>query len=142
MGRRTLSCLQVEGLLAWIGRDAGQPELFLAHIDRIGDAMPAEWIEEGGPWTSADEAVSWARDRAEQVVVTYGYADETVFSAGSVPYTEESLPQWPPDPETRGRIDAAVRAANAFPPPPAPGQISVGMPGLHDSRMAEGGPTA
>jgi hypothetical protein len=69
---------------------------------------------EEGAWPTVDEALAWARQRASRVQLTYGFSDESVFSAGTEPLPR--LPAWPPPRYVRESIDSAVeRAVNSSP---------------------------
>lgn len=95
---------------AFVGRDPGSIS-FAGYVVRIEDDRV---VEQGGPWESVDDALMWARSRAEQVVLTYGTKGDTIYSAGDVYFDGgrgEGLPAWPPPVEVREAMDDAVRAA-------------------------------
>jgi hypothetical protein len=78
--------------------DQGLP-VFTGYWDR-GD--PPEMLEEGPGWERAEDAISWARERAPRVLVRLGPTEDTIYSAGEVDLTEFSdgsgrrYPLWPP----------------------------------------------
>jgi hypothetical protein len=96
MGRRRI---------AWIAEDVGDDEqggpmalgVFSAHVE--GDDLP-EGFESGPDEVSIDDALSWARARADVVVVRYDSPSTgtTHFSAGprQPKWPEAPLPAWPP----------------------------------------------
>lgn len=49
-----------------------------------------------GSWWSAAEAVAWARERCDTVIVRVGVPG-AVYSAGARQDPREDLPAWPPD---------------------------------------------
>jgi hypothetical protein len=59
-------------------------------------------FEDGGEIAGADEAIAWARLRCDRVLIRLGHTDETQFSAGHVPLTDQTdgqgrpFPLWPP----------------------------------------------
>lgn len=48
-----------------------------------------------GSWTSAAEAIAWARARCDTVILRVGVPG-VVYSAGDSPPDDEDLPAWPP----------------------------------------------
>jgi hypothetical protein len=113
-------------LVAFVGR-APSSEGFIAHLDHIDQSeMPPEVLATGGPWASLEDALGWARARAPQLVLTYGYSEADVFSAGAEPYAGETLPAWPPPDAQRASIDAAVQRIEAA-PPSSKGQDQLGV---------------
>lgn len=103
---------------AYIGRDPLGDSFggYLASRDE------REVVEEGDPWETVEEALVWARQRAREVVLTYGWEEGDRFSAGADPVL--GLPSWPPSDERRKAIDEAVArtVANA---PLTPDKIGV-----------------
>ena len=65
----------------------GEP--YFGHWEGIEDGRPA--LLEEAAWWSVEEAVVWARARAEVVVVRLG-DPEVVYSAGDQPPTGSALP--------------------------------------------------
>jgi hypothetical protein len=100
---------KADRLRAYIGREP-DGSAFVGYIIDTGTSDGP--LEHGGPWANVDEALQWARDRAQEVVLTYGFTAGSVFSAGVV-YTkgdtsQDALPTWPPDDHTLRAIDEAV----------------------------------
>jgi hypothetical protein len=62
-----------------------------------------ELVEDGGEITGADKAIAWGRARCDRVLIRLGHTDETHFSAGDVPLSEQMdgrgrpYPLWPPE---------------------------------------------
>ena len=83
-------------------------------------------VEQGGSWRTVEEALRWARRRADQVVLTYGWSEDAVFSAGveAVP----GLPEWPASEQQKRSIDEAVARALATAAPFAPDKLGVSEP--------------
>jgi hypothetical protein len=79
------------------------------------DRGTAETFEESG-FDSVDDALAWARERAQIVLVRLGSSEETFYSAGAIranEYVDESgddYLEWPPDywPDYKGP-DAETR---------------------------------
>jgi hypothetical protein len=97
---------------AYIGRSPDGDGFFGYVTDTAAEARP---LESAGPWPTIDEALDWARVRANQIVVTYGFTQDSVFSAG-VTYCDGGdpnlpLPTWPPDSTIIARVDREVRDA-------------------------------
>lgn len=98
---------------AYIGREPGG----LGFSGYVVHASSEEKVlEKGGPWSDVETAVSWGRERASQVLLTYGVKGDSVFSAGIAYYEgppggNKPLPTWPPSKETREALDEDVAAA-------------------------------
>ncbi len=93
------------GARAYVGREA-DGRGFTAYLS---DRDELKIVEQGSSWQTVDEALCWARSRADQVVLTYGWSEDGVFSAGVDPVP--GLPQWPPSDQQRTMIDEAVSRA-------------------------------
>lgn len=104
MIRPRRSCLQRRG---YIGR--GSDEDFFGYIT---DIATGQEIYDEGEWNGVEAALAWARERADEVVLTYGGSESSVFSAGATYYRgvgKAALRRWPPDETARAEIDRAVR---------------------------------
>jgi hypothetical protein len=74
------------------------------------EAERGELLEDGGKIKGAAAAVEWARARADRVLIRLAHADDSYYTAGSIPETirdddEQSgrpLPQWPPNRPAEG----------------------------------------
>jgi hypothetical protein len=82
-------------------------------------ALPNEEsvLEQGGPWPNVDDALAWARSRASEVLLTFGFDSSSRFSAGSR-YWDGGDPAnpvavWPPTPAEHQRVEAEVRRVAA-----------------------------
>jgi len=90
-------------------------------------------LYEGGPWRSVDDALAWARARADRVILTYAYSGDGVFSAG-LRYDDGGDPArplriWPPDDSTRRELDREVAEAKVVRgPAPSGDQLGVTEP--------------
>jgi hypothetical protein len=103
--------------IAYVSRvppDLNSDETFHAYVasDESDDAaILSEAVDMG----SLDVALTWARERAERVVLSYGVSGAGVFSAGYVYYsggdTADPLPEWPPPADVRRALDAEARQA-------------------------------
>jgi hypothetical protein len=95
----------------------------------ITDTVTEQEVYEDGVWHGVETALAWARERADQVVLTYGGGRDSVFSAG-VRYhrgaADAPLPQWPPDRTVIDAIDQAVRDEPKR--RPRPGKLGVVRP--------------
>jgi len=108
---------------AYIGRD-GLDEFF----GHITDIPARKEILEKGEWPDVETALAWARERADQIVLTYGGDDESVFSAGPTYYAgtgEKPLQTWPPDKAIQEAIDEKIQHEREHPLPPPPGSLGV-----------------
>lgn len=56
------------------------------------EAADAGGVVDEGEWETVEEAIAWARDRVEIVLVRIGYSD--YYSAGAA--HPEGVPPWPP----------------------------------------------
>lgn len=91
---------------AYIGRGAGDE-----FVGYVTDVATGQAIYEEGEWSGVDAALQWARERADQVVLTYGGGSDSRFSAGVTGVTGRDgapLPSWPPAKAVREAIDRAV----------------------------------
>jgi len=67
------------------------------------DTQWGDLLEDPGEVTGADEAIAWGRARADRVLIRLGHTEETQFSAGHVPLSEQMdgsgrpFPRWPPE---------------------------------------------
>lgn len=92
---------------AYIGR--GKVNEFFGYVT---DIAKGEIIYDEGEWSDLEAALTWARARADQVVLTYGTSADAVFSAGVTYYDggkAEPMKAWPPSEEARNAMDADVR---------------------------------
>lgn len=118
-----------------IRRPNSQWDAFTAYVtDAATEMLHAD---EGGLWNKLDEALAWARARANQVVLTYGFTHESVFSAGADYYdggdTAHPLPVWPPGRATISAIDNQVgQVVEETPPPATSDQLGVTEPEVRE----------
>jgi hypothetical protein len=67
------------------------------------ETQRGELVEDGGEIAGADEAIAWGRARCDRVLIRLGHTDETHFSAGHVPLSDQTdgrgrpYPLWPPE---------------------------------------------
>lgn len=111
---------------AYIGR--GRDVDFCGYIT---DIATGHEIYEEGEWNDVDAALAWARQRAYEVVLTYGGSESSVFSAGAAYYRgvgQTALRRWPPDEATRAEIDRAVRLELDDRSPASPSALGVERP--------------
>jgi hypothetical protein len=105
-----MSCFDNPSLRAYIGRDPDGAAFLGYTTDAATETI---LVEQDGPWTTVDDALAWARARASQVVLTYGFTDESVFSGGATYYgggsQDSRLPVWPPSEAERRILDEQVR---------------------------------
>lgn len=105
---------------AYIGRGTGG-----GFFGYVTDVATGQAIYEEGEWNGIDAALQWARERADQVVVTYGGGGDSRFSAGVTGVTGRDgapLPLWPPTKAVREAIDRAVDESDRR-SPPMPGEL-------------------
>ena len=99
-------------------------------VGSITDAATRERTYDEGVWSDIGEAVAWARSLAAQVVVAYGYHEDSKFSAGDVdcewPHGV-ALPHWPPDEARLEEIDLQSMHEIAN-PKTRPGALGVVQP--------------
>jgi hypothetical protein len=78
----------------------------------IMDVATKNKLFDEGCWRDVESALTWARARADRVVLCYGYYHRTMFTAGAVraqwPDGVE-LPEWPPDDAERTAIEKEAR---------------------------------
>src|SRR4051794_10560874 len=104
--REAVATMGTDGPIAWVGEDSADDEalrpiatgVFSAHVE--DDALPGGF-QEGPQSVPVSVAITWARERAERVVVRY-FAPEGQpydYTAGTRQplKAEEALPHWPPD---------------------------------------------
>jgi hypothetical protein len=118
------------GARAYLGRSPDGEAFFGYVTDTVTEAAP---LEEAGPWPTIGEALAWARSRARQVVVTYGFTPESMFSAGAEYYEggdpTAPLPEWPPEAANLDMLDRQVaRQVASTPEPPTTDQLGVTEP--------------
>jgi hypothetical protein len=81
-------------------------------------------LDEGGPWLDVEAALAWARERAAEVLLRYGFSGDTLFSAGDRQYGRRGeFPTWPQarnasEPSTKtsrvGRVPQTLTVARAL----------------------------
>jgi hypothetical protein len=75
---------------AYIGRGAGDD--FFGYVT---DIATEQEVYEEGEWSDVETALAWARERADEVALTYGGSSDAVFLLVS-PITEEQVMfRWP-----------------------------------------------
>ncbi len=80
-------------------------------IGYVTDSASESEVYEEGAWSDVEAALGWARERADEVVVRYGFDRGSFFSAGVRRVRrlgEEPLPRWPPNDAVRRAIDETV----------------------------------
>lgn len=120
---------------AYIGRGAGDD--FFGYVT---DIATEQEVYEEGEWSDVETALAWARERADEVALTYGGSSDAVFSAGVAYYRgagDVPLARWPPDDAVREAIDHAVERERDHPPAPRPGQLGVERPMILGECAAE-----
>ncbi|HSZ04364.1 MAG TPA: hypothetical protein VK778_04085 [Solirubrobacteraceae bacterium] len=111
---------------AYIGRGRGAD--FFGYVT---DIATEHEIYDEGEWSTVEAALVWARELANEVVLTYGGSESSVFSAGATYYQgvgKAALRRWPPDETARAEIDRAVRLERDNPPPARSAGLSVERP--------------
>ena len=107
---------------AYVGREPDDHR-FTAYVT---DRDELKVVEQGDSWQTVDEALHWARGRADQVVLTYGWSEDARFSAGVEPVP--GLPEWPPTEQQRRSIDEAVARSQVESSPGTPDRLGVSKP--------------
>lgn len=121
MGERTAASRR-----AYIGRS--KLDEFFGYLT---DIATGEVIYDEGEWSNLESALAWARARADQVVLTYGTDEDSVFSAGVTYYPGgegKKLTTWPPSEEVRKAIDAEVQRHEEGVRQADPAQLGVERP--------------
>jgi hypothetical protein len=86
------------GVVYLTHRSAGHEELadegmaWIGHWERVD---PPGMLGEG-VWTSAAEAIAWARERCDAVIIRVDLPGRQ-YSAGNRQWWDDKLPEWPPE---------------------------------------------
>jgi len=110
------------GARAYVGREPDGHRFSAYLTDRDESTV----VEQGDVWQSLDEALDWARQRARRVVLTYGWSEDAVFTAGVDPVP--GLPLWPPSDDRRRMIDEAVSRGLREVPRATPQRLGIDEP--------------
>jgi hypothetical protein len=106
---------------AYLGRGVGNE--FFGYVT---DIATEQEVYEEGDWDDVDTALVWARERADEIVLTYGLNEDSVFSAGVTYYKgtgEDGLPRWPPPQAVKASIERAIYHDDNDPHPAGVGRL-------------------